>query len=184
VVGSDAEARSRVEEAHFAGEPLPVLGLVGGDLWRTLGGSGLPDPERLRSDAAVTFPVDLGEVVVDGQTKLFVAHLVAHSRTWRRTVVAMNAEWRGNWDLGPRSHPNDGLLDVYDARLIWSDLPKVRARLPTGSHLPHPDIAQRRVAAYQVEFERPILVELDGTAIGRCRTLSLRLLPDALTVVV
>jgi hypothetical protein len=26
----------------------------------------------------------------------------------------MNAQWLGSWDLGPRSHPNDGLTDVTD----------------------------------------------------------------------
>ncbi len=26
----------------------------------------------------------------------------------------MNAQWLGSWDLGPRSHPNDGLLDLTD----------------------------------------------------------------------
>jgi hypothetical protein len=184
VVATDAGARRLVEQARARGEPPPVLGLVGGDLWRTLGGSGLLDPDRLRSDRAMTFGIDVGEVLIDGRLHLFVAHLVAHSRSWRRVLVAMNAEWRGPWDLGPKSHPNDGLLDTYDARLAWGDLWKVRARLPSGAHMPHPGIKERRVAALQVEFEHPVIVELDGDVVGRASTLSLRIEPDALSVVV
>jgi hypothetical protein len=184
VVASDAEARRAVEEARFHQAPLPVLGLVGGDLWRTLGGHGPADPRRLHSDDAMTFSVDLGEVLIDGRLHFFVAHVVAHSPAWRRSFVAMNAQWRGTWDLGPRSHPNDGLLDTYDARLGWSDLWKVRARLPLGAHLPHPGITARRVPACQVDFARPLTVEVDGVAVGSGSALSLRLEPDALTVVV
>ena len=46
VVDSDAEARHAVEQARRAGRPLPVLGLTGGDLCRTLGGGG--DPSHVR----------------------------------------------------------------------------------------------------------------------------------------
>ncbi len=184
VVASDAEARQAVEEARSRRVPFPVLGLVGGDLWRTLGGSVTGGPDRLRSAEAMTFRVDLGEVIVDGRVHLFVAHLVAHSRSWRRCFVAMNAEWRGQWDLGPRSHPGDGLLDTYDARLRWSDLWKVRARLPRGAHLPHPGIKERRVAAAEVDFGRPVTVELDGVSIGSGSVLMVRVEPDAITVVV
>lgn len=184
VVRSDAEARRVLEEARSRRVSLPALGLVGGDLWRTLGGSGHGDPARLRSDEAMTFTVDLGEALVDGRLHLFVAHLVAHSPTWRRVLVAMNAQWRGDWDLGPRSHPNDGLLDTYDARLAWSDLWKVRARLPSGSHLPHPRIKERRATAVQVDFDRPVTVELDHVDIGKAGNVWVRLEADALTVVV
>jgi hypothetical protein len=186
VVGSDGAARLAVEAAHARREPPPVLGLVGGDLYRTLGGGSgdAGGSERLRSEDAMTFRVDLGEVLVDGRLHFFVAHLVAHSRSWRRVFVAMNAQWRGNWDLGPKSHPGDGLLDITDARLAASDLWKVRARLPSGTHLPHPRITSRRVTALQVELERPLTIELDGTSIGKGRVLAVRLQPDALTVVV
>lgn len=184
VVSSDAAASGAVEEARAAGRAVPVLGLTGGDLWRTVGGSGHWDRARLDSDEAMTFTVDLGRVRVDGRPFLFVAHVVAHSRLWRRTMVVLNAQWRQEWDLGPRSHPNDGLLDTYDARLRFADVWKVRARLPTGNHLPHPGIKERRVANLAVEFPRPLVVEVDGVAVARGRRLDVDLEPDALTIVV
>ena len=83
-----------VTAARRAGEPIPPLGLLGGDLCRTLGGTG--DEARLRSDAAVQLPVDLGAVLVDGRLHWFVAHLVARHGWWRgRVVAAMNAQFLG-----------------------------------------------------------------------------------------
>lgn len=183
VVRSDAEARAVVERARRAGDAVPPLGLLGGDLCRTLGGTG--DEARLRSAEAMTFPIDLGAALVDGRLHWFVAHLVARRSWWRgRVLVAMNAEWLGSWDLGPRAHPGDGLLDVTDGDLRLGDRLKARRRLPSGTHLPHPDLATRRVEAFQAEFDPPLDVYLDGEALGRVGALSVRLEPDALTVVV
>jgi hypothetical protein len=182
IVGSDREAHGVVTAARRANRPVPSLGLVGGDLCRTLGGTG--DRGRLTSADAVTFPIDLGAVLVDGRLHWFAAHLVARSRTWTRSFVAMNAQWLGRWNLGPRAHPDDGLLDTYDARLGWGDLAKVRRRLGHGTHLPHPDIVERRVAATQVSFDRPLDVWLDGVPVGKGRSLSVRVEVDALTVVI
>ncbi len=183
IVRSDAEARRIVEAARRSGTEPPALGLLGGDLCRTLGGRG--DEARLRSEQAMTFQVDVGSVLVDGRLHWFVAHLIAHRRWWGgRAVAAMNAQWLGSWDLGPRSHPNDGLLDISDGALTWSDRLKARRRLPTGSHLPHPAIATRRVAAWQTELDPATPVWLDGEPLGAARSLSIRTEPDALTVVV
>ena len=181
LVRSDAAARDALEGARRARRPYPPLGLVGGDLCRTLGG-GAGGEARLRAGEGVRFPLDLGEVLLDGRLHLFVAHLVARSRLWRRAFVAMNAQWLGDWNLGPRAHPNDGLLDTYDARLPVGQLLPVRSRLHHGTHLPHPGIRERRVAALQMELDRPLPVRLDGTLVGPARTLTVRVDPDALVV--
>ena len=173
--GSDGEARRVLEAARAAGRPFPPIGLVAGDLARTLGGSGALD---------VAFPVDLGQVLVDGRLHLFVASCVVRNRWWTRTVAVGNAQWLGDWNLWPRGHPNDGRLDLLDARLPLGDLRKVRARLPTGSHLPHPAIAVRRVRAETLELDRPLEMWLDGERVGTGRTFAFRCVPDALHVVV
>ncbi len=183
VVRSDAEARAVVTEARRAGREVPALGLLGGDLCRTLGGRG--DEGRLRSGEAVVLACDLGSVLVDGRLELFVAHLVARRRWWRgRAFVAMNAAWLGPWNLGPRAHPGDGLLDTFDARLPLRQALAVRSRLPQGAHLPHPAITERRTKAIQIDLGASLTVRLDGEAVGAARTLVLRVEPDALTVVV
>jgi hypothetical protein len=183
IVSSDAAARTVVEEHRRRGAPLPTLGLVGGDLCRTLGGRG--DVDRLRSPDATTFMVDIGSVLVDGHLHWFVAHLIARRSWWRGRIVAvMNAQWMGRWDLGPRAHPGDGLLDITDADLSIADRVKARKRLPAGNHIPHPDIEVRRVAAWHDSLSPPLDIWLDGTRLGRAANLSVRIEPDALTVVV
>lgn len=178
VVGSDAEARRVLEAARREGRPFPALQLTGGDLFHTLGG-----PSH---SGDVTFPVDLGEVLIDGRLCFFIAHLVVRGRLWSPyAFVAMNAQWLGSWNLGPRGHPNDGLLDTYEARLRAGHLWKVRRRLPHGTHLPHPRIQERRTAAMQVDLPRPMAVRLDDEVVAEgARRLSVRVQPDALTVVV
>lgn len=183
LVRSDTEARAVIERARRAGEPAPTLGLLGGDLCRTLGGLG--DEARLRSPEATTFPVDLGTALVDGKLHVFLAHLVARRTWWRgRVVVVMNAQWHGRWDLGPRAHPGDGLLDISDGDLDLGARLAARRRLPTGTHLPHPAIATARVPAWQTELRPELDVYLDGERIGRARNLSVRVETEAVRVVV
>jgi len=184
-VRSDAEARRVVEAARRAKEPVPPLVLFGGDLCRTMGGRG--DESRLARGEGLVAPVDLGSVLLDGRQHWFVAHLVARRSWWSgRVVAAMNAEFLGPWDVAPRSHPNDGRLDVLDVRasMSWRDRLAARSRLPTGAHLPHPDVETRRAPAVQVEFDRPTPVWLDGERVGEARRLSVRLEPDALVCAV
>lgn len=178
IVGSDAEASAALATARKDRRPFPPLGLLGGDLCRTLGGGGGPELQGVR------FTVDLGEALLDGRLHLFVAHMVARTRLWTRALVAMNAQSLGSWNLGPRAHPNDGLLDTYDVRLARGQLLPVRSRLHHGAHLPHPGIKERRTAALQVELEHPLPVRLDGVRTGKARVISVRVQADALTVVI
>ena len=193
IVHSDAEARVVVEGARRASEPIPPLGLVGGDLCRALGGTG--DEARLRSDAAVRVPVDIGAVLIGGRLHWFVAHLVARKGWWRGPIyAAMNAQhigspgrgsWRSRrtWDVAPRSHPNDGKVDTLVVTMPLGERLKARSRLASGTHVPHPGIEVRQVSA--VQWDVPDLdVWLDGERMGRARTLSIRVEPDALTCVV
>ena len=183
VVDSDAAARRVVTDARRAGLPVPPLGLLGGDLCRTLGGRG--DEAHLRSAGATSAPCDLGVALLDGRLHWFVAHLVARRGWWRgRAWVAMNAAYVGAWDLGPKAHPGDGLLDITDATVPVGERLKVRARLPQGAHLPHPALRTQRTRAAQVVLEQPLPVRLDGEVVGRFRSISVRVEPDALRVVV
>lgn len=183
VVANDAEAHHVVDAARRAHLPIPALGLLGGDLCRTMGGLG--DEDRLHSEHATTAVCDLGSVLLDGKIHWFVSSLVARGAWWRgRAFVVMNAAWLDRWNIAPKAHPGDGLLDVLDVKVSPPQWRAVKRRLPVGDHLPHPGITIRRTAAFQVELEVPTEVWLDGIAVGTARTLSVRVEPDALTVVV
>ena len=183
IVHSNAEALAVVSEARRKQQPLPTLGLAGGDLATTLGATG--DVDRLHSAEATTFAIDLGAVLIDGRLHWFVAHLVARRSLLRGPFfAAMNADHLGHWNLAPRAHPGDGELDVVEADLTFNDRLRARARLRTGTHVPHPDIRIRRSTARQVSFERPTPVWLDGVSKGQASALSIRVEPEALRVVV
>lgn len=182
IVASDAEARRIVEQARRRGDPIPTLGLAGGDLCRTLGGTG--DISRLH-EGGHTVRCDLGSVLIDGRIHWFTAHLLAmRSLLSGRFVVVMNAAFAGHWNLGPRAHPGDGLLDVSDGSLSPPQRLRAARRARTGTHLPHPDIATSRVAAFSASFERPVRVALDGVRVGTARKLAVRIERDALRVVI
>jgi len=183
LVRSDAEARVVVQQARRCSAPISPLGLLGGDLCRTLGGRG--DEGRLHGADAMRLPVDVGSVVIDGRQHWFVAHLVARRWWWTgRIFAAMNAQWLGRWDVAPRSHPNDGRLDTFDTSMSPGERSRARSRLATGTHVPHPLIAERRVTAMEVDFDRPTSVWLDGEKVTTARHLSIQVEPDALLCVV
>ncbi|MEP6661725.1 MAG: hypothetical protein ABJD24_17560 [Acidimicrobiales bacterium] len=183
VVRTDAEARGLVESARRSGAVLPVLGLLGGDLARSVGATG--DADRLHDGRGVVLPVDLVSVLLDGRQHWFVAHLVARRTWWRGRIVAvMNAQWHGSFDVAPKAHPNDGRVDVLDAEMPIGERLKARRRLRTGTHVPHPAIKEHRVAAWAATFDPPLNVWLDGKRCGSVRDLAVRVEPDALSVVV
>ncbi|MDW3218415.1 MAG: hypothetical protein R8F63_07350 [Acidimicrobiales bacterium] len=179
VAATDHEASEIVAAARRRNDPLPPVVLTGGDLARTLGGA---SPRRA-GDEATLVPVDLGAALIDGKLHWFLAHLVARHGWWRgRIVVAANAAFLGSWNVAPRAHPGDGLLDVLDGELSLRDRLRARRRLPTGTHVPHPAISVRRRDAFQLEFRRPTPIRLDGELVGNATKLSLRIEPAAVEV--
>jgi len=184
--GSDAAAGEIVAEARRANQAIPPVVLTGGDLARTLGveNDGAPLGAAATTGTAGTrVAVDVGAALVDGRLHWFVAHLVARRSWWRgRLLVAANASFLGRWNAAPRSHPGDGRLDVFDADPPLPVRLAARRRLPSGTHVPHPRITQRRIAAAQYDLDPGLDVYLDGVRLDRARTLSLRVEPGALDV--
>lgn len=178
IVESDAEARQVVIEARQRGEQ-PVLGLLGGDLCRTVGGTG--DRGRLNSGETMQLPLDIVRVRIDGgEPTWFVAHLVARGPWWHgRFVVVLNAQWLGRWKAGPRAHPNDAVLDVIDGSLGWRQRLQAARRARHGTHLPHPCLESRRVGQEAIQFTRRRKLWLDGQRCGWAHQIELVVEPDA-----
>ena len=173
-VATDGALADLVAAGHGPGDP-PVV-LLGGDLCRTLGGRG---DARPGSEATVV-EVDVAQVLLDGRLLRFVAHLVAGS--WRqpgRWWVAANAAHRGRWNVAPRAHPGDGLLDVVDADLGIGEVPAAWRRLAAGLHVPHPRIAVERSRTATRSFPAAVPVRLDGRSPVRAREVMVRLEPGA-----
>lgn len=171
--GDDCEIAAHI--VRHGTEPCVV---VDGDLLTTLGGSSLDGGGR-------AYPVDALRVVLDESVEhVAAAHVVIRRRWWTgECAVAMNAAWLGPWYLGPRAHPNDGVVDVTVGRLPWRQRLLARRRARTGSHLPHPGLRTVRGPSWEHAFPGPTGVYVDSRRVGRARHVRIAVLPDAGVVV-
>lgn len=186
IITSDGELHRYLQDTMAADPQLPLdpIGLLGGDLCKTLGGAGRRD--RLASDEAMTLACDLVEARLDGRRWWFAGHLVARS-TWLtgHLTFAMNGAWRGDWNVAPRSHPGDGRIEIVSTSMTAPNRLKGWRRINHGGHVPHPDISVTKVKRYEDDHRgRPRRIELDGAAVGRAAKIELRVLGGALPVVV
>ena len=182
--GTEPEASSDAEVARLMSRPLdsPVV-LRGGDLDHSLGGRA-SSPVDL-DGPVMALPIDLVAVRVDGVDRVAAAHVVARRRWWSgEFAVAMNGTHLGEWNLGPKAHPNDGLIDVTTGRLDVRDRWEARRRAHTGTHLPHPALSTSRVTSTVWTFDRLTPVYVDGVAVGSARRVELEVQPDRGSVVV
>lgn len=182
VVTNDREARDWVIWHRRRGLPIRDLGVAGGDLARTCGGGTSAHP----SAAKVT--VDVMRITLDDTDPTWgVAHVVAR-RQWMRgeVAMAMNAQFLGPYDVAPRSHPNDGRVDLVrvDPEMHPRERWQARQRSRTGSHLPHRHLTVRSTDQVDLRFERPMVVLIDGVRCGTALHLRVDVEPDALTAYV
>ncbi len=184
VVGTDRELARVVLDQRVDGR-TPTIGLTGGELWRTMGGPAAVG--RYKSDDAYQYSCDLGMAhftnASGAQSVPFVAWVSARTFLWRETLAVMNAQHIGRFRFGHRSHPNDGVLDVFEARLTISEVMKVKKRAVFGAHLPHPSITERRIQNETFVFERKRRIVIDDVKYGTTSEVRIQLLADAFFVV-
>jgi hypothetical protein len=109
---------------------------------------------------------------------------VAHDGPATAVVIANGQYLRGN-DVVPRGHPGDGRAEVQVYSVARGQRSGVRARLPQGVHLPHPDITQttgRRIAV--LAAARPVGVEVDGVPGPSATRITVEIVPEAFLIVV
>jgi YegS C-terminal NAD kinase beta sandwich-like domain len=177
-------ATSDAEVVRLLHDGAGSVMVAGGDLARTLGT--VPSSPR---ETVLELPIDLLEVITDRGAAVACAHVVVRS-SWRRggwwrgqVIAVMNAEFRGDWDVAPRGHPNDGRVEVVEAdTLSWRERLAVRRRLRHGTHVPHPRITVRPLREASWEFPRGHVVSIDGGAAFPTRSLSIKVLPDAAVI--
>lgn len=176
VAHGDAELASWV-----AADPAGDYAVDGGDLHRTVGS---PRSVGVRSHR---LPIDVLDVVTDRDRHLAVAHVVIRRRWWRgRVVFVCNVGQVGRWNVAPRAHPNDGRFDVVDvsAAMRLRDRWEARRRLPTGTHVPHPAISMRSAAEWTWSDPACAHVWVDGVDTGPATSVTVRIRPDAASVLI
>lgn len=196
-VHDDAAAAEIVTVAYRDGSSQPPIMLAGGDMAKTLGVGDLcllcesfgvdtlskSKPVSSHPFKATRLRVDVGSVHIDGQQFWFLAHLVARrSWWWGRVLTISNASFMGEWNVAPRAHPGDGRLHVLDTQCSIAVRWVARRRLRFGTHVPHPDIHQRRITQAQFSFDAPLDVYLDKTKHARTSQLEVSVIPAALEI--
>ncbi len=201
VAHSNAELRANVEPALQAGETPPVVGIAGGDIWAAVGAS-TNTQERLSSGATHGAQIDAISVQTDTGHYFCCAHVIARPPWWQggwfgrwfgcwpsgrhnQIVAIMNSEWLGRWRVAPAAHPGDGRLNIVEATPKYNIAQRLlaRRRLRTGDHLPHPGLRSRRLTQAQFDFAKPLSLWLDGTCVGRVRSLRIEVVPAAVKIV-
>lgn len=180
IVDDDLALGRLIRTTRNAGEHLPQVGVRSGALAKTLGGG---TPGRLTTTGTCA-PIDILRVTVDGQVNWAVAHVVARRSWWGEVALFMNAQFLGELDLAPRSHPNDGRVDVLvvDPSMTMRDRIEARRRARTGTHLPHPKITSLQRPTHHVQFHKPLDIRLDGEIWLRADHLDIDVEADALTL--
>ncbi len=180
VLTSERAVHEWVVSQRRRGEPVRPFGLGGGDLARTVAGG----PHVAETAECTMIPLDLLRLDCSGETTWSTSHVVCRRSWWTGEVVlAMTAEYFGDADVAPRSHPNDGKVDVLrvdpamSARTRWQAL----RRAGSGSHLPHPQLSITQRASAELRLARPLVVWVDGIRWITTDHLVLTVEPDAYT---
>jgi YegS C-terminal NAD kinase beta sandwich-like domain len=100
------------------------------------------------------------------------------------TVVVANGQFLRGLDVVPRGHPGDGRGEVQVYALGAMTRRAMRRRLPTGDHVPHPQILQRSGRTLTARFERPQPFEVDGRTLPARSAITVDVAPEALVLLV
>jgi diacylglycerol kinase family enzyme len=98
------------------------------------------------------------------------------------TVVIANGQFLDGGDLVPRGHPGDGRLEVQVYALAAGQRRGMRRRLPTGTHVPHPEIHAFQGRAVRVAWGAPTALRIDGSSAPLAAELAVSLVPHAFAV--
>ena len=182
IIKTNKELLEKVNDCKRQGIDLPTFGLLGGDLWRTLGGRRAE--ERLYGGEATTLDIDLGCALLDGKIFWFCAHMFIGSKLKGEKIFISNVAHYGKMNPAPKAHPGDGKFDMLEVKLSPFQTFKAVKRVSAGTHIPHPGIKYRQVSSEQFSFGKKLSIEIDGKNIGKFSTVSIRIENEALRVVI
>ena len=182
IIKTNKELLEKVNNCKRQGIDLPTFGLLGGDLWRTLGGRRAE--ERLYGGEATTLDIDLGCALLDGKIFWFCAHMFIGSKLKGEKIFISNVAHYGKTNPAPKAHPGDGKFDMLEVKLSPLQTFKAVKRVSAGTHIPHPGIKYKQVSSEQFSFGKKLSIEIDGKNIGKFSTVSIRIENEALRVVI
>ena len=99
-------------------------------------------------------------------------------------AVVANGQFLRGFDLVPRGHPGDGRAEFQAYGVAAGQRREMRRRMRSGTHVPHPRIAERSVRAVTIDAGRPLPIEADGVPVGVAATVTVTVEPGAFRLLV
>jgi len=91
---------------------------------------------------------------------------VVHESPVSLVVIANGQFFGGNLRVVPRAIPSDGMLDVLIASGTKWDGIRMLQRMPSGTHIPSPNVLEYLANSLSMDAPRPMTVEADGEPLG------------------
>ena len=172
---------------------IPEAILKSGTLIQALG-IAAPTPDRERIKVLIDL-IKVAYTDLDGRDHddIAVGSVLIGKRSWLGDLcVVSNCGYLGTRELLSNAHPNDGVMDVLTVSSLMPFMQRLQAwrRIPTSSHLPHPDISTKQIERFwwplegnESPLKRTRLV-IDGEALGLVKSVRMQVIPDAITLYV
>ena len=172
---------------------IPEAILKSGTLIQALG-IAAPTTDRERIKVLIDL-IKVAYTDLDGRDRddIAVGSVLIGRRSWLGDVyIVSNCGYLGTRELLSKAHPNDGVMDVLTVSSLMPFMQRLQAwrRIPTSSHLPHPDISTKQTE----RFSWPIVGDearskgarlvIDGESLGLVKSVRMQVIPDAITLYV
>ena len=172
---------------------IPEAILKSGTLIQALG-IVAPTTDRERIKVLIDL-IKVAYTDLDGRDRddIAVGSVLIGRRSWLGDVyIVSNCGYLGTRELLSKAHPNDGVMDVLTVSSLMPFMQRLQAwrRIPTSSHLPHPDISTKQTE----RFSWPIVGDearskgtrlvIDGESLGLVKSVRMQVIPDAITLYV
>ena len=173
---SEFELAQIVKKSYESGNRL-VASLTQGDLLNSFGGG---------SNRKRIYEMDFCIAELDDKIEYAFISFFSAGKPFRSADVnfAINGTSVGSWQLGPRSHPNDGLLDITRGTMTLTQLFLARKKAKNGAHLPHPNLKYKRLEKDEWCFKKPKPIFCDQKYLGKAKKVKLWVIGDGFSLIV
>jgi len=176
-----AESDKQIAELYEEGES--TIGVIGGNLFTSLGGNSTLDyPEN----STVTLcSIDIGCLSIRRDCFYFASSLLILNslRPWASTGI-VNTQVNNGYRYAPKAHPGDGFMEEIESNLDIRQAVIARKKMISGDHLPHPQLRLKTGRVFTYDFAKAKKLILDRKSIGRHKAFSVEVFPHAIQVIV
>jgi hypothetical protein len=193
-IGLPEFATERDLGEHVRGNGIiPEAVLKSGTLIQALG-IAAPTTDRERIKVLIDL-IKVAYTDLDGRDRddIAVGSVLIGRRSWLGDVyIVSNCGYLGTRELLSKAHPNDGVMDVLAVRSSMPFMQRLQAwrRIPTSSHLPHPDISTKQTVVFSWPMvgdearSKGARLVIDGESLGLVKSVRIQVIPDAITLYV